>query len=100
MAKFSLLLHEIAIQELRSLYDYVQSNTERLHVTPSTLDELAQVVNLQSSLDADQPNIIARFQPLQTMFSILGKVCTCCVKLNANQRAAGLLHMHGLCFAA
>ncbi|NJM77482.1 MAG: hypothetical protein HC852_18985 [Acaryochloridaceae cyanobacterium RU_4_10] len=74
VAKFSLLLHEIAIQELQSLYDYFKSNTERLRVTPSTLDGLAQVVNLQSSLDADQPNITARFELLHSMFAILGKV--------------------------
>jgi hypothetical protein len=76
VSKFSLLLHEIAIQELQSLYEYFKSNTERLRVTPSTLDELAQVVNLQSSLDAEQPKITARFEPLHNMFAILGKVWT------------------------
>eukprot|EP00892_Ulva_mutabilis_P005742 jgi/Ulvmu1/353/UM001_0358.1 len=82
VTKFSLLLHEIASEELTSIYDFFTKNMAALRATPESLDDLATVVNLQRSLDAGQAAMAARFEPLQNMFRILEKVR---YKLNLNQ---------------
>lgn len=74
VTKFSLLLHEIASEELSSIYNSFTSNTTALRATPESLDDLATVVSLQKRLDSEQGAMVARFEPLQNMFRILEKV--------------------------
>lgn len=74
VTKFTLLLHEVATEEINSLYHYFSSNTASLRVTPSNLDELAQVVNLQKQLDSERKSVQTRFEPLKNMFQTLEKV--------------------------
>lgn len=74
VTKFSLLLHEIASEELSSIHNSFASNTASLRAVPETLDDLATVVSLQRRLDSEQGAMSARFEPLQTMFRILEKV--------------------------
>jgi dynein heavy chain, axonemal len=77
VTKFSLLLHEIATDMLSELSCYLSSNAAKLRVTPSNLDELAQVVNLQKRLDSERRQVQDRFEPLQHMFATLEKVLCC-----------------------
>ena len=74
VAKFSLLLHDIASTELAELYTHFERSTAALAAPPSNLDELAAVVQLQRKLDAERPQLAARFEPLQHMFATLEKV--------------------------
>jgi dynein heavy chain, axonemal len=74
ITKFTLLLHELATEELMDLRSYFHENTVKLRMTPTKLDELAQVVILQKKVDAERSNVHARFEPLQHMFKTLEKV--------------------------
>jgi hypothetical protein len=74
ITKFTLLLHELATEELADLHNYFHDNSAKLRITPTKLDELAQLVNLQKKLDAERITAHARFEPLQNMFKTLEKV--------------------------
>lgn len=74
VTKFTLLLHELATEELDALYAHFSDNAAKLRVAPGSLDELAAVVNLQKALDGERGAVAARFEPLQNMFRILEKV--------------------------
>lgn len=96
VTKFSLLLHEIASEELSSIYDFFSTNTAALRATPESLDDLATVVNLQRSLDTGQSAMAARFEPLQNMFSILEKVRFWVVVYSQVTRSSVLRVLHGI----
>jgi dynein heavy chain len=74
ITKFTLLLHELATEELTDLRNYFHDESAKLRITPTKLDELAQLVNLQKKLDVERSTVYARFEPLQTMFKTLEKV--------------------------
>lgn len=74
VAKFSLLLHELASAELADLYAHFASNAAALRAQPGNLEELAQTVALQKRLDSERSTLAARFEPLNHMFATLEKV--------------------------
>lgn len=49
-------------------------NTSFLHVVPSNLDQLAEVVNLLRRMQEERPSIKGRFAPLNDKFDMLAKV--------------------------
>ena len=68
--KFTGLLINLASAELRSLHDYFSSSKEQLSVQPSSLDQLADVVNLHKRLVEEKSNTVARFEPLREKYRV------------------------------
>ena len=72
-ANFTGLLNAIALKELQALHEYFQSNTAALRRPPTTLDKLAEAVQLHRKLTLDKPSIQARFEPLHDKYRTLEK---------------------------
>lgn len=72
MSKFTALLSSMAMSELRSLHDYFQSSRDALSQSPSSLDQLAEVVNLHKKLYEEKKRTEARFEPLREKFKVRG----------------------------
>lgn len=71
VSKFTGLLNSLANSELSSLNEYFRSNREQLSVVPSSLDELAEVVNLHKRLVDERVATEARFEPLREKYRAL-----------------------------
>ena len=74
MSKFTALLSSMAMSELRSLHDYFQSSRDALSQSPSSLDQLAEVVNLHKKLYEEKKRTEARFEPLREKFKVRGAI--------------------------
>lgn len=72
-ANFTGLLNSIALKELQALHDYFQTNTAALRQSPTTLDMLAEAVQLHKKLSQEKPAIQARFEPLSEKYRTLEK---------------------------
>ena len=72
-ANFTGLLNAIALKELQALHEYFHSNTAALRRPPTTLDKLAEAVQLHRKLTLDKPSFQARFEPLHDKYRTLEK---------------------------
>ncbi len=72
-ANFTGLLNSIALKELEALHEYFQSNMAALRRPPTTLDKLAEAVQLHRKLTLDKAAIQARFEPLHDKYRTLEK---------------------------
>ena len=72
-ANFTGLLNSIALKELQALHEYFVTNTAALRRPPTTLDMLAEAVQLHRKLTLDKPAIEARFEPLHDKYRTLEK---------------------------
>ena len=68
--KFTGLLIGLAATELRSLHDFFKTSKEQLSIQPSSLDQLADVVNLHKRLVEEKAITMARFEPLREKYRV------------------------------
>ena len=71
--KFTSLPYDIATAKLSELHTFLETSGARVSRPPQTLDELGEPLSLWETLNADQPNIEAKFQPLYDQFAIMVK---------------------------
>ena len=71
--KFTDLLNQMAIKELKALHDLFAQNSTKLKKTPKTLDELGESTTLLKRLQDDLPKIEARFDPVRQQYKTLEK---------------------------
>ena len=68
--KFTGLLITLAAAELCSLHEYFKASKEQLSVQPSSLDQLADVVNLHKRLVEEKGRTFSRFDPLREKYKV------------------------------
>ncbi|XP_014680873.1 PREDICTED: dynein heavy chain 2, axonemal-like [Priapulus caudatus] len=71
--KFTALLAEIAANKLNEIHKYLEKNSERVSVPPTSLDELGDGIGLLEKLQEEMAGIEAKFHPLNEQFEILRK---------------------------
>ena len=71
--RLTALLHTNAHAELSSLHSMFAAHTSSLQRLPDNLDHLGQSITLLRKVQADLPNIEARFEPLEDMFKLLDR---------------------------
>lgn len=69
--KFTGLLNSLASTELSALHDYFKASKESLSHAPSSLDQLAEIVNLHKRLVEEKSATVARFDPLREKYKVL-----------------------------
>jgi dynein heavy chain len=67
------LLHSNAHTELSSLHSMFLAHSASLQRLPDNLDQLGHSITLLKKIQADLPNIEARFEPLDDMYKLLDK---------------------------
>jgi len=73
VSKFTQLLNNLSLQELRDIHQHFATNTLLLQRPLLNLDQLAEMVNLQSKLVDEREMMEARFQPLHDKYTTLEK---------------------------
>lgn len=71
--RFTALLHSNANTELSSLHSMFLAHTASLQRIPETLDMLGHSITLLRKIQADLPQIEARFEPLDEMYKLLDR---------------------------
>ncbi|VDD80599.1 unnamed protein product [Mesocestoides corti] len=67
------LLMDMTVEDLNSIYDYMDSMTKRLSQIPMSLTELVESIRLLETVVNEQTDVEAKFAPLEEQFAILDK---------------------------
>ncbi len=65
----------LASTELSALHDYFKASKESLSHAPSSLDQLADVVNLHKRLVEEKAATVSRFDPLREKYKVRASEC-------------------------
>jgi len=72
-SKLTGLLNQNALSDLRAIHQLFKSNTKKLLTQPTSLDHLSENIGCLKELIKDLPEIEARFEPLEEMYTALKK---------------------------
>ncbi|GIM07381.1 hypothetical protein Vretimale_11536 [Volvox reticuliferus] len=86
VAKFTGLLGQLALAELKALHAYFKEYREALCVAPASLEQLAELVGLHRRLADERRRTEARFEPLRDKYKLLERY-----EVGAKEEEAALL---------
>jgi len=73
VGKFTGLLNSLAATELNAIHEHFTSSAQQLAAHPTTMDQLANLVNLHARLLDERKKMEARFEPLREKYKVLAR---------------------------